>query len=638
MDSGAVSPSPPTRLARLLRLGHALLGSATFVSFLMAVLGGVEALLRVPAESPDHRTLLAYGAYLAGFGALPLCLIASGLVRLLKLDKRSGSWLPSFLAGLLFSVLVFSVAILQTHPAQLLGTTLSGLNPFLPGLAVSLVAALLFDRWLAGRTSPLSRLPRLRTIALAAVVPLGAAWMVLSTIYEQRDSANTVYEETDDLVDPPVARSGDQPDIVWIVVDTLRADAVSLGNSDSGWTPSLAALASNSIVYTQAVSTASWTGTSFASMYSATGAAVHGCLDVQDSLTSDATTIAEVLRAGGYRTVAIHNNANVSHQLGFGQGFHRFVEAATSGRFPPQEAKTLALQRALNNPRINTLAAGKWSKQHYAPADVVLATARQELALAAEDPRPLFLVVHLMEPHSPYFRHPEDGTGLQPDPERSNRDELWSRYLGEVWWMDSQLGDFFADLQRASAWDHTVVVVSGDHGEEFHEHGGWWHGRTLYEEVTRVPLLLKPPSREAAGTRVATRVTTLDIAPTLAAVAGLDRPEQWQGLPLPPFGPGTLHPQANQAFRGQQQRAVWDGDWKLLQHPEEPPALFNLSTDPAELDNRVPTHADDTARLTALLPTGLTPGEAGPQEALDCATCEDLRALGYMDSCLGCRP
>src|SRR5262249_57923047 len=120
-----------------------------------------------------------------------------------------------------------------------------------------------------------------------------------------------------------------------------------------------------------------------------------------------------------------------------------------------------------------------------------------------------------------------------PHPPASVADKYRQLYDGGIAYLDEHLGRLFADLKRRGLYDKMLIVLTGDHGEEFLEHGGWWHGTTLYDEQTHVPLIMKPPKGGAAGRVVDELTTSLDIAPTVITTAKLSVPAAMQGHPLP---------------------------------------------------------------------------------------------------------
>jgi arylsulfatase A-like enzyme len=139
-----------------------------------------------------------------------------------------------------------------------------------------------------------------------------------------------------------------------------------------------------------------------------------------------------------------------------------------------------------------------------------------------------------MDVHDPYFRRSTgDGAILRDDrAPASLRDTFREAYREGVEYVDAQLAELLVWMKDTGRYDDTLIVLVSDHGEEFFEHGGYWHGLTLYEEQIHVPLILKLPRNRLAGSRQPALVRLLDLAPTIAAVADVASPQQWMGVPL----------------------------------------------------------------------------------------------------------
>jgi glucan phosphoethanolaminetransferase (alkaline phosphatase superfamily) len=206
------------------------------------------------------------------------------------------------------------------------------------------------------------------------------------------------------------------------------------------------------------------------------------------------------------------------------------------------------------------------------------------LARLAEVRAPFFAWVHYLEPHAPY-----DAPG-------------WSdhaRYRGEVAKVDAELGRLLDALAADGRLDETLVVLTADHGEEFGEHGGRWHGYSLYDEVVRVPLIIRAPGGKVHG-NVRAPVSGVDLGPTLLGALGLARPEGYapDGLDV-----ATASPERAQVIRmGNGQIAAVVGRWKLLVHPEYGSAeLYDIAADPGEHENLVDARPDVSAALGPML-------------------------------------
>ncbi len=413
------------------------------------------------------------------------------------------------------------------------GVPLSGMA----GLAVALlvVSALL---WTVGVVLLDGPLQRLRTGpgslgGWAILVAAGVAWAVVGAPPDPRASF--------DVGKPIPPALEDAPNILVIAVDTLRADALGTYGAEGDPSPAIDALAARGIVFEQAHTQASWTRSSFASLWTSRLPSSHNADTKAARLSEDATLVSEVLQDAGYATGNLVNNINVTATFGFDQGWDVFLYEApdyvlggTESVFSLTFYKVL---HKLHEKLVTTKEVGRF----YQPADVVLADARRFIEANADSR--WMLVTHLMEPHDPYFRHPNlEGTGSamfdgfaygraeheHPDP--ADAEMLERLYRHEITHMDRRIAEFVAWLEQRGELGRTLIVLTADHGEEFGEHGGFWHGQTLYDEQTRVPLIVVDPRMDVEGVRVPWQVRSIDVAPTLAAAAGLRLQDKWAWL------------------------------------------------------------------------------------------------------------
>jgi arylsulfatase A-like enzyme len=146
------------------------------------------------------------------------------------------------------------------------------------------------------------------------------------------------------------------------------------------------------------------------------------------------------------------------------------------------------------------------------------------------------LFVAYMDPHDPYYEHPYNGVGysraahIKPEPREA--DKLRKLYDGEITFWDEHFGALIASLKRRGLYDALTIVVTADHGEEFMEHGGFWHGTTLYDEQLHVPLFVKLPGQKDGGSVLSHWVESVDIMPTLLTRHNVAVPEAVQGIDL----------------------------------------------------------------------------------------------------------
>ncbi len=432
------------------------------------------------------------------------------------------------------------------------------------------------------------------------------------------------------------------PNVLLIGVDTLRADRLSCYGYAEQTSPAIDALAADGTLYRNMLAQSSWTKPSFATILTSLYPSSHTAVGKANRLPQDATTLAEVLQQAGYTTGGIANNINIAPLFGFEQGFdfYDYLEpdyplgaSATSSEL----AFYQALRRGyalLTGDRVTV-------QEYYQDAATVTAAAQQWLD-EHRDGR-FFLFLHYMDPHDPYMEHPYSGVGYarasnqHPDPAMA---ATFSRlYDGEVRYLDGYMAQLFAWLKDAGLYDDTLIILTGDHGEEFQEHGGWWHGQTLYEEQLRVPLIVKYPGGARAGTVVEAYARSLDIAPTVLDVAGLAVPTSWQGRSLWSATEPPAYLFAEEDFEGNLIRSVQQGARKLILANHDNPrglpaeALFDLSADPGETANLVKAEAGWFNTLREVLQRAQAEALSQRLEAetgsVDSKAEELLRKLGY---------
>ncbi len=435
--------------------------------------------------------------------------------------------------------------------------------------------------------------------------------------------------------------------VLFIVVDTLRADHLPLWGYGGVKTPNLDAFGQDAIRFEHAFSNASWTRPSFASLMTGRYPSSHQTMHKSASLPSELTTIAEAMRSGGYSTYGVVTNYNVAPFFNFHQGFdqYAYLEPNFVLGAGDTEAKLLFVQALRQG--IETWRAKRGQVEPgsaYQDAAVVNASVKR--FLDDKPAAPFFAFVGYMDPHDPYFPHPYDGTGYaraaNQKPQGDEAPTLIKLYDGEIAFWDGEFGKLIADLKRRGLYDDMTIVVTADHGEEFFEHGGFWHGTTLYDEQVRVPLLLKLPKHQQGGSVIDHWVESIDIMPTLLRLSGLGIPEGVQGKDLMTASEAVF---AEEDHEGNELRALrmrrGESELKLIEsNPDNPRGLqpfelYRLDQDPSELVdlskqdapllNLAASRLDEQARRAQI-------GHAAKKAvdvASNAAAVEKLRALGY---------
>ena len=462
----------------------------------------------------------------------------------------------------------------------------------------ALALALLYGgRWVQRCRSGLV----LPAMALVACVGVSCGAAVLASPHAPEPAASRPRRAT-----PPIA-----PNIILIILDTLRADALGSYGAAATASPALDAFAREAVRFEKAYAQSSWTRPSIATILTSLYPSEHGAIHKMDALPDQVTTVAEALRANGYWTAGFVSNINVAPVFNFQQGFDEYTYLEPYFYFWATDSATqLAIYKGLRLARERFWRDRIYFYNYYQDAEVVTEAVTQWVEHSP--PTPFFLFIHFTDPHDPYFEHPYNGRGLarvsNPDPPASRKDELHALYAGDVAYLDQHLGALFSRLKSAGVYENTIIAVTADHGEEFQEHGGWWHGTTLYQEVVHVPLIVKRAHEERPGQVESHSARTLDIAPTLMAAAGLKIPREFLGRDL--FGPAAPEPEplfAEEELEGNVLASLRVGPWKVItanaDNPRglQPVELYNLDQDARERHSLAPTEQARTEQMLQLL-------------------------------------
>lgn len=432
-----------------------------------------------------------------------------------------------------------------------------------------------------------------------------------------------------------------RPDVIVYMIDTLRADHLGIYGYPRPTSPEIDRFAADATLFLDAQAQTSWTRTAVVSLFTGLLPQVHGVNRRDDALSAEVDTLAELLSTAGYETLGFYTNGNVDAAFGLDQGFDHYQYLRESRE--------------------------RWSFHQL--SDTVNEWAFEWLdALAPRGERePFLLYLHATDPHAPYTP-PDDlyrqfAAGVER--ERGYVDEVhdisagrreappgtaeaWrDLYDGEIAFVDRHFGRLLDRLRALDLYESTLVVLLSDHGEEFGEHGGWEHGKTLYGEQLRVPLLIKLPEGQGAGRRVSSRANQIDVLPTvldylriappvldgrslLPEIFGL-RPEGWKADPSFAYlrlGERHARSVVEQGFKliidDQQQRSALASQ------------LFDVGVDPAETRELGRLHPIERGFLGQRLEhleldlkrrnRGIDPTAA----TLDDALRERLEALGYV--------
>lgn len=392
----------------------------------------------------------------------------------------------------------------------------------------------------------------------------------------------------------------DLPDVLVVTIDTARADRFSHTSRSSLDTPSFDAIARDGTVFSTAVTTAPLTLPAHASLFTGQEPPGHGVRNNGSfHLRDESITLAELLRARGYRTAAFVGAAVLASSVGLAQGFDVYDDT-----LPSHSAAHSFPERS---------------------GDVVVDSAATWLA--EQPPGPTFVWVHLYDPHFPY---------QPPSPERERY--ALAPYDGEIAFADRMVGRLLETYEQLDRYTGAVVAVTSDHGESLGEHDEQAHGVLLYESAIRIPLAIKLP-KPAAAKRVTTPVSIVDVMPTILDAVGVNLPEESRGmsllpvmnggqLPLRPLYSESLAPLLDYGWAPL--RALRTNTWKLILGREV--ELYDVSQDPRETNDVASERQTLAADLTRALDDTFGPlaldrsaGAAPSDEQV-----RQLRALGYV--------
>jgi len=450
-----------------------------------------------------------------------------------------------------------------------------------------------------------------------------------------------------------------RPDVFVILVDALRRDHLSYFGYPRPTSPNIDRLLSESFVFTAASTPSTWTIPSIASYFTGLYPTSHQVTGATSRIADDAPLLAEHFRSYGYRTAAFVANQVIGRSNGFGQGFQTF--------FPPSPPwwtyhQRTAFERLASRLRKPASAAQGWR--------INLEFLRW---LRATPNQPHFAYVHYLDPHSPYAPPAEELEAVAPnapagpiDPPvfRDYESRLsdptcrdWeclenpptlppeklagmvARYDAEIHLTDRRIGTLLNELGRMGVLDRCHILFLNDHGEEFADHGGWYHGNSIYQEMIACPMAYRPPGGIAGGRTIARRTSALDGLFTLCRLVKLEAPPLHQGREIPELlgqaEPAVVPPVL--AEIPDHLYALTEGSWKLMRRGSSRAPdwrLYDLLQDPDEQEDVADSFPDTLAALRGYLEGRL--GELEQARLAEIATTTDpellerLRSLGYI--------
>ena len=404
------------------------------------------------------------------------------------------------------------------------------------------------------------------------------------------------------------------PNILLIIMDTVRADHLSVYNYSIDTTPNLKKLAENSVVFENAISPSSWTLPSHSSVFTGRDSSKHNANKLNQLLSKKEITIAEILNEKGYNTAGFVGGLYIKSKYGFGQGFKTYDDRLdffsylhTFNKLSVRyiiSAISIKFETFIFN-RDNERTAEETNKRIFKWLD-------------KNKEQPFFMFINYFDAHHPYNRGQEFKE--QIDSNAKNIDEEIIKYDIEIFYLDRQIGELLKKLDELGIKNNTIIIVTADHGEEFGEHGGVYHGRTLYEEVIHVPLIIYYP-KEFSPKIIEKRIGIINIFSTILDILKMRIPENIDSISLLPLiknegeynGEYVLSELEIDKYESIyniiiDQKAVSYGNyWKLIEvNPERGryvSGFFNLESDPQEKENLYGNYSEEKEFLKEFLQT-----------------------------------
>jgi arylsulfatase A-like enzyme len=442
------------------------------------------------------------------------------------------------------------------------------------------------------------------------------------------------------------------PNLVLVLIDTLRADHVGAYGYERPTTPRLDAVAAEGALFERAYSVSNWTRPTIASLHTSTMPSRHGTISIEQALSPSLPLLAEQLRGMGYATAFFSVGVNIGPEDGYGRGLEFFYSTKSRAavertpifrrvvlRLLPATRRWLQVRDDSSFPENLNSHATDWARQ-------------------LEPDRPAFIYMHYLGPHRPYLPVPPYDTAFTSSPPQErlaqppaklagpdalsleDREQMIAQYDGEILMHDAAVGQLLDALRELGRMDDAIVVITADHGEGFGEHGVWGHGRGLYEEITRVPLILWSTQPWNRPQRLTVPASLIDLAPTLVDLVGGTVPDSWDGGSLKPWLLGDRQDNDRLVFQENglfDERGLRDGSWAYFEGEfdgEFRQWLFAAedALQEQELSTRYPLQVEKFHRLVnergemdASLST------EAPRAEIDAERKRRLKALGYLD-------
>lgn len=411
----------------------------------------------------------------------------------------------------------------------------------------------------------------------------------------------------------------DRPNVILISIDTLRADHLGCYGYHRNTTPNIDSFAKDGVLFFNAIVQAPWTLPSHMSLLTGLYPSSHGVMSTNKKLGDEHLTIAEILQNAGYETAAFTDGAYLSRQFGY-QGFDRFDDTGYG-------IEAIYIK------------ASNWLRKDHS--------------------RPFFLFLHTYQVHAPYDPPPDydiysdkgykgivnvSGNsndyykGIKPKMTLDDYRYVIDKYDGDIYYTDHFLGKLFKELRDLGLYDRSIIVLTADHGENFLDHPNYnIDHKELYDEVVKVPLIIKAPTFPR-GRTLSAQVESIDIMPTVLELLRIPLIRSIDGESLVGLvEKGSYDRTFAFSEKSSRYKAIRSNDWKLIRRSQTELELYNLKSDPGERSNLLSENPGVARSLYEELDTwiGIQNEKSKLYTAseiqLDSELTKKLKALGYVN-------
>lgn len=442
-------------------------------------------------------------------------------------------------------------------------------------------------------------------------------------------------------------------DIVFITVDSLRADHVGWHGYDRDTTPFLDELANGGHTFKRAFANGHCTSHSFPAIMTSVYSSMHGGVR---KLSEQQTPVAEAIQSAGYSTAGFHSNPHLLPQFGYGRGFNTFFDSDSEpsrlARLRQWVKDTLDQDGLLYSILERSFAASEQKigfnpGTPFVPADELTDRAIDRCREMTEGPR--FLWIHYMDVHHPYLPPEEHQLAFREEPISERRAvklrrkmlespaaitdqelaDLIDLYDGEIRFFDTEVKRLVGEIR--AEWDsEPLIAFTSDHGDEFLDHGQFSHYKTLYDELLHVPVFINDGESSGSYEDI---VELIDLPPTILEYADVDVPDSYEGVSLRTVIDGTENEKQYAICDGEDTYSYRDDHWKLIERPDDV-ELYDIRTDPDEQENVSQDHPDVVEELSGIVDSyrqkAAKTDEQLDSVAIDGEVQDRLEQLGYL--------